>query len=72
MQKRKALSSDEAFLLSERFLKISLITFKPQTEKVHIFIPIEKFNEMIPKFSSVLFKQNIRVFVPKDCSGSTY
>jgi 5-formyltetrahydrofolate cyclo-ligase len=45
MQKRKALSSDEAFLLSERFLKISLITSNLSGQKVHIFIPIEKFNE---------------------------
>ncbi|HAO28765.1 MAG TPA: 5-formyltetrahydrofolate cyclo-ligase, partial [Chryseobacterium indologenes] len=41
IQKRKALSSDEAFLLSERIFQHFVHYFDPkETEKVHIFLPI--------------------------------
>lgn len=66
-QKRKALSTDEAFLLSEKIFKNFIDYFKPVTgEKVHIFIPIEKFREVDTKiFINYFLSQNIRVFVPK-------
>ncbi|MGG5208910.1 5-formyltetrahydrofolate cyclo-ligase [Chryseobacterium sp. MIQD13] len=67
MQKRKALSIDEAFLLSEKILDNFLNYFQPEAgQKVHIFIPIEKFNEINTNiFIKVFLEKNIRVFVPK-------
>lgn len=67
MQKRKALSRDEAFLLSEKIFQHFITYFKPKTgQKVHIFIPIEKFNEIDTQiFIQYFLAQNIRVYVPK-------
>lgn len=67
MQKRKALSSDEAFLLSEKILDHFLDYFKPEEgQKVHVFIPIEKFKEINTGiFIDAFLQNNIRVFVPK-------
>ncbi|WP_317126492.1 5-formyltetrahydrofolate cyclo-ligase [Chryseobacterium sp. G0162] len=67
MQKRKALSRDEAFLLSENIFQNFITYFKPQSgEKVHIFVPIEKFNEIDTQiFIDYFLAQNIRVYVPK-------
>ncbi|WP_278377787.1 5-formyltetrahydrofolate cyclo-ligase [Chryseobacterium arthrosphaerae] len=67
MQKRKALSRDEAFLLSEKIFQHFITYFKPKTgQKVHIFIPIEKFNEIDTQILIQYFlAQNIRVYVPK-------
>lgn len=67
MQKRKALSRDEAFLLSEKIFQHFITYFKPRTgQKVHIFIPIEKFNEIDTQiFIQYFLAQNIRVYVPK-------
>ncbi|MGE8527754.1 5-formyltetrahydrofolate cyclo-ligase [Chryseobacterium rhizosphaerae] len=67
MQKRKALSRDEAFLLSEKIFTRFLIFFKPYAgQKVHIFIPIEKFKEIDTQiFIQYFLEQNIRVYVPK-------
>ncbi|MBL7882216.1 MAG: 5-formyltetrahydrofolate cyclo-ligase [Chryseobacterium gambrini] len=67
MQKRKALSIDEAFLLSEKVFKNFIEYFKPsQNQKIHIFIPIEKFREVNTQiFVSYFLSRKIRVFVPK-------
>lgn len=67
MQKRKALSDDEAFLLSERVFENFINYFKPVSgDKVHIFIPIFRFKEIDTKlFINYFFSRNIRVFVPK-------
>lgn len=67
MQKRKALSIDEAFLLSEKIFKNFIEYFKPsQNQKIHIFIPIEKFRELNTQiFVSYFLSRKIRVFVPK-------
>jgi 5-formyltetrahydrofolate cyclo-ligase len=67
MQKRKALSPDEAFLFSEKILENFLNHFKPKTgQKIHVFIPIEKFNEIRTGiFIDAFLNNNIRVFVPK-------
>lgn len=66
-QKRKTLSADEAFLLSERIFKHFIDYFKPITgQKVHIFIPIGKFMEIDTQlFINYFLSRNIRVFVPK-------
>lgn len=67
LQKRKALSIDEAFLLSKRIFNNFLNYFKPFSgQKVHIFIPIEKFNEIDTHlFIRYFLEHDIRVFVPK-------
>ncbi len=67
IQKRKALSIDEAFLLSEKIFKNFIEYFKPsQNQKIHIFIPIEKLREVNTQiFVSYFLSRKIRVFVPK-------
>lgn len=67
MQKRKALSTDKAFLLSENIFENFINYFKPVSDqKVHIFIPIEKFKEIDTQiFINYFLSRNIRVFVPK-------
>lgn len=66
-QKRKALSTDEAFLLSEKVFKNFVDYFKPVTgQKIHVFIPIEKFREIDTwLFINYFLSRHIRVFVPK-------
>jgi len=67
MQKRKALSTDEAFLLSEKVFENFIEYFKPVSgQKVHVFIPIQKFKEIDTQiFIDYFLSQSIRVFVPK-------
>lgn len=67
MQKRKALSDDEAFLLSEKIFENFIAYFKPLPgQKVHIFIPIQKFKEIDTQlFIKYFLSRNILVFVPK-------
>lgn len=67
MQKRKALSTDKAFLLSENIFENFINYFQPKEgEKVHVFIPILERNEINTQiFIDYFLKQNIRVFVPK-------
>ncbi|MFZ4930814.1 5-formyltetrahydrofolate cyclo-ligase [Chryseobacterium sp. Mn2064] len=66
-QKRKALSVDEAFLLSEKIFNNFLSYFQPQEgDKVHIFIPIQKFKEIDTQiFIHYFLAEKIRVFIPK-------
>lgn len=67
LEKRKNLSQDEAFLLSERIFENFINFFKPvSNQKVHIFIPIEKFKEINTQiFIDYFLSRNIKVFVPK-------
>jgi len=67
MQKRKALSTDEAFLLSEKIFENFIDYFKPKAgEKAHVFIPILNRKEIDTQiFIDYFLKKNIRVFVPK-------
>ncbi|CAA7194311.1 5-formyltetrahydrofolate cyclo-ligase [Chryseobacterium potabilaquae] len=67
IQKRKALSSDEALLLSEKIFNNFVDYFSPvEDQKIHIFTPIKKFNEINTfMFITYFLSQNIRVFVPK-------
>lgn len=66
-QKRKALSTDEAFLLSEKIFENFINHFNPQEgEKVHIFIPIPARKEIDTQiFIHYFLAKNIRVYVPK-------
>ncbi|OCA69702.1 5-formyltetrahydrofolate cyclo-ligase [Chryseobacterium artocarpi] len=67
MQKRKALSTDEAFLLSEKIFENFIEYFNPKEgQTVHIFLPILTKKEIDTQiFINYFFKHNIRVFVPK-------
>lgn len=67
LEKRKNLSQDVVFLLSERIFENFINFFKPvSNQKVHIFVPIEKFKEINTQiFIDYFLSRNIKVFVPK-------
>lgn len=67
LDKRRALSQDEVLALSDRIFENFVNYFKPLPEqKVHVFIPIEKFNEIRTDiFVTYFLSRNVRVFVPK-------
>jgi 5-formyltetrahydrofolate cyclo-ligase len=67
LQKRKTLSSDEVLSLSEKIFQNFIHYFKPISgNQVHVFIPIEKLNEIKTNLLiDYFFKNKIRVFVPK-------
>jgi len=67
LEKRKNLLQDETYLLSERIFENFINYFKPVSDqKIHIFIPIEKFKEIKTQiFIDYFLSRNIRVFVPK-------
>ncbi|MDQ8142169.1 5-formyltetrahydrofolate cyclo-ligase [Chryseobacterium sp. CFS15] len=67
LEKRKNLSQDVVFLLSERIFENFINFFKPvSNQRVHIFIPIEKFKEINTQiFIDYFLSRNIKVFVPK-------
>ncbi|WP_426480977.1 5-formyltetrahydrofolate cyclo-ligase [Chryseobacterium sp. R2ACT005] len=66
-QKRKALSPDEAFLLSGKIFENFIDHFNPQEgEKVHVFIPIPARKEIDTQiFIQYFLAKNIHVYVPK-------
>lgn len=66
-EKRKAMSQDEVISLSEKIFENFINYFKPISgQKIHIFIPIEKFNEIKTEiFIQYFLARNIQVFVPK-------
>ncbi len=72
LQKRKALSDDEAFLLSKSIFENFISYFKPLPgQKVHLFIPIQKFREIDTSlFIDYFLSHYIRVFVPKIAEAS--
>ena len=67
LEKRKTLSQDEVLSLSERIFENFSDYFKPTSgQKIHVFLPIEKFNEIHTNiFIEKILKENIRIFVPK-------
>lgn len=67
LEKRKNLAQDEVFFMSEKIFTNFINYFKPISEqKVHVFIPIEKFKEMNTQvFIDYFLSRNIKVFVPK-------
>lgn len=66
-QKRKVLSTNEAFLLSQKIFENFIRYFRPEeSEKVHVFIPIPARKEIDTRiFIQYFLAQNIRVYVPK-------
>ena len=67
LAKRLALSKDEVNFFSEKIFQNFVLHFKPQkNQKIHLFLPIEKFNEINTRFFiDYCFEQKISVFVPK-------
>ena len=67
LEKRKSLSKEEVLSFSKKIFKNYRNHFKPiENQKVHVFLPIEKFNEINTfLFIEYFFKNEIRVFVPK-------
>ncbi|MCY0975784.1 5-formyltetrahydrofolate cyclo-ligase [Chryseobacterium wangxinyae] len=67
LEKRKELSQDEVLSLSDKIFGNFVDYFKPFSgQKIHIFIPIEKFNEIRTElFIDYFLNRKIRVFVPK-------
>ena len=67
LQKRKTLSSDEVFLISEQIFEKFVQFFKPKkNQKLHLFLPIAKFVEIETQFIlNYCLENQIRVFVPK-------
>jgi len=67
MDLRKTLSKDEVLSLSQKIFENFVLQFNViENQKVHIFFPIEKLNEINTKiFINYFFERNIQVFVPK-------
>lgn len=65
--KRMALSQDEVNFLSQKLLENFILQFNPiESQKVNVFLCIEKFNEVNTQiFIDYFFEHKIRVFVPK-------
>lgn len=64
---RRALSKDEVLLFSEKIFKNFNLQFKvSENQNVHIFLPIDKLNEVNTKiFVDFLWERKVNVFVPK-------
>ncbi|MCW3162113.1 5-formyltetrahydrofolate cyclo-ligase [Chryseobacterium oryctis] len=69
--KRKALSTDEAFLLSEKIFENFINYFKlEEGMKIHIFLPILERKEINTQiFIKYFLEHQVRVFVPKVIDG---
>jgi len=67
MKKRLALSEDKVNFLSGKILENFLRFFQPvRDQKIHLFLPIKKFNEIDTYlFIKYFFENGIQVFVPK-------
>ena len=66
-EKRKALSNDEVFSLSQSIFNNFLSYFKPQFgQKIHLFLSIAKLKEIDTSlFIEYCFENKIEVYVPK-------
>lgn len=64
---RMALSQDEVNFLSKKIFEQFILQFNIiENQKVNVFLPIEKFNEINTQiFIDYFFDKNVRVFVPK-------
>ncbi|WP_312422054.1 5-formyltetrahydrofolate cyclo-ligase [Epilithonimonas sp.] len=65
--KRMALSQDEVNFLSKKIFEQFILQFNViENQKVNVFLPIEKFNEINTQiFIDYFFDKKVRVFVPK-------
>ncbi|GGG61336.1 5-formyltetrahydrofolate cyclo-ligase [Epilithonimonas arachidiradicis] len=66
-EKRMALSQDEVNFLSEKIFNQFVLQFNViENQKVNLFLPIKKFNEINTQiFIDYFFDKKVRVFVPK-------
>ena len=66
-EKRMALSQDEVNFLSKKIFEQFVLQFNIiENQKVNIFLPIKKFNEIDTQFFiDYFFDKRVRVFVPK-------
>lgn len=66
-EKRMALSQDEVNFLSKKIFEQFVLQFNViENQKVNIFLPIKKFNEINTQFFiDYFFEKKVRVFVPK-------
>ncbi|WP_313099088.1 5-formyltetrahydrofolate cyclo-ligase [Epilithonimonas sp.] len=66
-EKRMALSQDEVNFLSKKIFEQFILQFNViENQKVNVFLPIEKFNEINTQiFIDYFFDKKVRVFVPK-------
>lgn len=71
LELRKTLSKDEVLLSSEKIFKNFDLQFNvSENQNVHVFLPIEKFNEVNTKiFIDYFWKRKVNVFVPKIAEG---
>ena len=67
LEKRMTLSKDEVNFLSEKILDKFILQFNViENQKVSIFLPISKFNEINTlEFIKFLWSKKVNVFVPK-------
>lgn len=67
LEKRKTLSKDEVLFFSETIFKNFTSQFQvSENQNVHVFLPIEKFNEINTRiFIEYFWSKKINVFVPK-------
>lgn len=67
LEKRMTLSKDEVNFLSEKILDKFILQFNIiENQKVSIFLPISKFNEINTlEFIKFLWRKKVNVFVPK-------
>lgn len=71
LEKRKELSKEEVITVSERiFRRFVSNFFVEKNQKIHLFLSIEKFNEVntLP-FIKYLQEKEVRIFVPKMLQG---
>ena len=66
-EKRMALSQDEVNFLSQKIFENFILQFNIiENQKINIFLPIQKFNEINTQiFIDYFFAKKARVFVPK-------
>ena len=67
LEKRMTLSKDEVNFLSEKIFDEFILQFNViENQKVSIFLPISKFNEINTlEFIKFLWRKKVNVFVPK-------
>lgn len=71
LELRKTLSKDEVLLSSEKIFKNFNLQFNvSENQNVHVFLPIEKFNEVDTNiFIDFFWNKNVNVFIPKMNQG---
>ena len=67
LEKRMTLSKDEVSFLSERIFDKFILQFNViENQKVSVFLPISKFNEINTlEFIKFLWSKKLNVFIPK-------